>query len=181
MGDSYGRRQEYSMDHTSNMKFIQTVDIATMKKEQLIKVPEQCYGIAIIDDQIAVGGYGKIYIISKTGDLKKTLDVGGRTVHSISVGQNNQFYFAQADMGKSTLKSVGLDGTVTSVSAEETQGVIAVKGDRIGNVYFLVYQASNLKLFSFEDKSIKTILTTTDGLNTPYDLAFSKDFSKLSF
>ncbi|XP_052075315.1 tripartite motif-containing protein 45-like [Mytilus californianus] len=51
---------------------VQTVDIVKMEKGRLIKVPGVCYGIALIDDEIAVGGYGKIYIISKTGDLKKT-------------------------------------------------------------------------------------------------------------
>ncbi|VDI04369.1 Hypothetical predicted protein [Mytilus galloprovincialis] len=158
-------------------KSVQTVDIAAMKKGQLIKVPTECYGIAIIDDQLAVGGYGKIYIISKTGDLKKTLDVGERTVHSLSVGPKNQLYFAQDE--KSKLKYIGLDGTVTSVSAEDTHNVIGVLSDRIGNAYFLEYRASNIKLFSFEDKSIKTILTSKDGLTDPRGFAFSKDWSKL--
>ncbi|XP_052075575.1 uncharacterized protein LOC127713016 [Mytilus californianus] len=158
---------------------IQTVNISTIKKGPLIKVPCYCYGIAIIDDQIAVGGNGKIYIISKNGDLKKTLDVGESKVHSLSVGQNHQLYYAQADVQKSKLNCIGLDGTVTSISAKDTYNVIGVKSDRIGNVYFLEYQASNLKLFSFEDKSLKTTLTTKDGLKSPYGLAFSNDRSKL--
>ncbi|CAC5361401.1 unnamed protein product [Mytilus coruscus] len=158
---------------------IQTVDIVTMKKGQPIKLPENCYGIALVVDQIAVGGYGKIYIISKTGDLKKTLDVRESTVHSISVGLKHQLYYAQANRGKSTLKSVGLDGTFTSISAEDTYHVIDVETDRIGNAYLLEFNAAKFKLFSFEDKSIKTMLTTNDGLNKPYGFAFSKDFSKL--
>ncbi|XP_063397812.1 E3 ubiquitin-protein ligase TRIM45-like [Mytilus trossulus] len=162
-----------------DIKSIQTVDIATMQKGPLIKVPEQCYGIAIIDDQIAVGGFGKIYIINKTGDLKKTLDVGGTAVNSLSVGKKNQLYFVQADIGNSKLKYIGLDGTVASISAEDTHDVIGVLSDRIGNVYFLEFRASNIKLFSFEDKSMKTILTSKDGLNDPRGFAFSKDWSKL--
>ncbi|CAC5360177.1 unnamed protein product [Mytilus coruscus] len=158
---------------------VQTVDIVTLKKGRLITVPCICYGIAIIDDQIAVGGDGKIYIISKNGDLKKTLDVGESQVHSLSVGQTHQLYYAKANVPTSELNSIGLDGTVTSISAKDTYMVIDVKSDTIGNVYFLEYQASNLKLFSFEDKSIKTILTTKDGLKTPYGFAFSKDWSKL--
>ncbi|CAG2199872.1 unnamed protein product [Mytilus edulis] len=159
---------------------VQAVNVVTMKKKgQLIKSPGRCHGIALIDDQIAVGSYGKIYIMSKTGEIKKTLDVGGSEVHSISVGQTHQLYFAQANIGKSTPKSVGLDGTVTSFSAENVNGLIGVEHDRIGNAYLLEYQAANLKLFSFEDKSIKTILTKKDGLNYPYDFAFSKDSSKL--
>ncbi|XP_071179109.1 uncharacterized protein [Mytilus edulis] len=158
---------------------IQPVDIVTMKKGQLIKVPERCNGIALIDDQIAVGCTSKIYIISKTGEIKKTLDVGINSIYSISVGLKHQLYYAQAYTGKSTLKSVGLDGTVTSVSSENTYHVIDVKTDRTGNTYLLEYKAANFKLFSFEDKSIKTILTQKDGLNMPYGFAFSNDFSKL--
>ncbi|XP_063397814.1 uncharacterized protein LOC134682169 [Mytilus trossulus] len=162
-----------------DIQSVQTVDIVTLKKGQLIKLPERCHGVALMDDQIAVGGYGKIYMISKTGVLKKTLDVGGSSVDSLLVRQKHHLYFAQANTRKSTLKSVGLDGTVASVSDEHTHGMIDVKGDTIGNVYFLEYQASNLKLLSFEDKSLKTILTTKDGLQSPYGFAFSKDFSKI--
>ncbi|VDI32893.1 Hypothetical predicted protein [Mytilus galloprovincialis] len=159
---------------------VQAVDVVTMKKKgQLIKVPGRCYGIALIDDQIAVGSYGKIYIISKTGEIKKTLDVGGSEVHSISVGLKHQLYYAQANIEKSTPKSVGLDGTVTSLSAENVTSLISVEHDRIGNAYLLECTIENLKLFSFEDKSIKTILTKKDGLTYPYAFAFSKDSSKL--
>ncbi|VDI80044.1 Hypothetical predicted protein [Mytilus galloprovincialis] len=162
-----------------DIQSVQAVDVVTMKKKgQLIKVPWECYGIAFIDDQIAVGSYGKIYIISKTGEIKKTLDVGGSDVHSISVGQTHQLYFAQGNIGKSTLKSVGLDGLVTSISAENVNNLVGVKRDRIGNAYLLECTA-NFKIYSFEDKSIKTILTKNEGLNNPYGFAFSNDFSKL--
>ncbi|XP_052074102.1 E3 ubiquitin-protein ligase TRIM71-like [Mytilus californianus] len=155
---------------------IQTVNIVTMTKGQPIKLLERCYGIALIDDQIAVGGIGKIHIIGRIGNLKKTLDVGEiNYIYSISVWDKQQLYYAQL----SKLKCVGLDGTVTSISTEDSYQVIDVKQDRIGNAYLLEYQAANFKLFSFENKSIKTILTKKDGLNNPYGFAFSKDFSKL--
>ncbi|XP_076108918.1 uncharacterized protein LOC143076912 isoform X2 [Mytilus galloprovincialis] len=158
---------------------VQAVDLDTMKKGRLIKLPCTCYGITIIDDQIAVGGDGKIYILSKTGDVQKTLDVDLFAVYSISVGQKHQLYYAQADIGKSKLKYIGLDGTVTSVFTEDSHGVIGINSDGIGNAYFLECDDSNLKLFSFEDKSIKTLLTSAEGLNSPFDIAFSKDWSKL--
>ncbi|CAG2225327.1 unnamed protein product [Mytilus edulis] len=160
-----------------DIQSVQAVDVVTMKKKgQLIKSPGRCYGIALIDDQIAVGSFGKIYIMSKTNELKKTLDVkNGNMIYSISVGNKQQLYYAQL----LELKSVGLDGTITSVSAEYTSSVIDVKTDRIGNAYILEYQTANFKLFSFEDKSVKSILTKNDGLNAPYGFAFSKDSSKL--
>ncbi|CAG2210974.1 unnamed protein product [Mytilus edulis] len=182
-----GRQWGIALEEDSNTAWVtlpdtqhvQTIDIVTMKKGRLIKVPHACYGIAIIDDQLAVGGDGKIYIISKSGDLQKTLDVENYSVHSISVGHKQNLYYAQADIGISKLKYIGLDGTVAIVSAEDTRSVIGVQSDRMGNVYFLEYQASSMKLFSIKDKSLKTILTTQDGLHKPYGFAFSRDLSKL--
>ncbi|VDI04370.1 Hypothetical predicted protein [Mytilus galloprovincialis] len=182
-----GRQWGIAMEEDNNtawvtlpdIKTIQTVDITTMEKGRTIQVPCTCYGIGIVDDEIAVSGYGKIYIISKTGEFKTTIHVGGSELHSISVGEDRQIYFAQGNEQNTALKSVGLDGKVVSISAEETGSVVNVFSDKKGNVYFLDHRASNLKLFSLEDKYIKTILTTTDGLGRPYGLAFSRDWSKL--
>ncbi|CAG2199869.1 unnamed protein product [Mytilus edulis] len=53
-----------------------TIYIITREKCQLVNEPDQCYGIAFIQDQIAVGGISKICIISKSGELRKTHGVG---------------------------------------------------------------------------------------------------------
>ncbi|XP_052075318.1 uncharacterized protein LOC127712748 [Mytilus californianus] len=163
-----------------NTPCVQTVDIVKMEKGRLIKVPGVCYGIALIDDEIAVGGYGKIYIISKTGDLKNTINVEREDVHSISVGQKHQLHYAQGNIAESELKCVRLDdGKDIFISTQCTNHVIEVKADRLGNVYILEYKASNFKLFCSEDKSLKTMLTTEDGLKGRYGLAFNTDFCKL--
>ncbi|XP_052074106.1 uncharacterized protein LOC127711988 [Mytilus californianus] len=159
---------------------IQTVDIVTMKKGRLIKVQDTCYGIALIHDEIVLGGSGKIYIISNTGESKKIFDVGGGPIHSISVRENFELYYAQADeVNPSKLKCVGLDGTVRSASVEDINHVIDIKTDRKGNVYLLEYLSPNLKLFSVKDKSIKSMLTSKDNLTESYGFALRQDFSKL--
>lgn len=150
-----------------------------MEKGRQIKVPGKCNGIALIGEEIAVGGNGKIYIISKTGDLMKTIKVEGSYVHSISVGQNHQLHYVQADIANSKLKCVSLeDETVTYISTMCTNRKIDIKADRLGNVYALERQ-SNFKLFCVDGKTRKTMLTTGDGLNNPYNFAFSADLSKL--
>ncbi|VDI40668.1 Hypothetical predicted protein [Mytilus galloprovincialis] len=183
-----GRQWGIAMEEDKNTAWVtlpdkrcvQTVDIIAMKKGRQIKVPGKCNGIALIDDEIAVGGDGKIYMISKTGVLRKTFIVHEGEIHSISVGQNHQLLYAQADIAESQLKCVRLDeGTITSISTQYTNHVIDVKADRLGNVYILEYKALNFKLFRYEDKSLKTMLTTEDGLNNPYSFAFSTDLSKL--
>ncbi|XP_076108166.1 uncharacterized protein LOC143076332 [Mytilus galloprovincialis] len=158
---------------------IQPVDIVTMKKGKTIKSPGRCHGITLIDDQIAVGSSGKIYIVSKTGDLKRTLDVGGSLVHSLSIGPKTQLYYAQANVVKSKLNCVKLDGTIVSMSSDDTSRVMAVKTDSSNNAYLMEYGPAKFKLFSFEDKSIKTILTKSEEFKCPYGFEFSNDFSKL--
>ncbi|VDI21921.1 Hypothetical predicted protein [Mytilus galloprovincialis] len=158
---------------------VQAVDIIKMEKGREIKVPGKCNGIALIGDEIAVGGNGKIFIISKTGDLMKTLNVERGDIHAISVGQNHQLHYAQAGIAESKLKCIKLeDGTVISMSTQCTYRMVDIKADRLGNVYVLE-RSSNLKLFCIEDKTLKTMLTTEDGLNNPYSFAFSTDLSKL--
>ncbi|CAG2246530.1 unnamed protein product [Mytilus edulis] len=44
------------MDHYQDYSPFRRLNIVTMKKGQLIKRPGNCHGIALIDDQIAVGG-----------------------------------------------------------------------------------------------------------------------------
>lgn len=151
-----------------------------MKKGNLIKLQEPCHGIALIENQIAVSGYGKIYIINRMGDLKKTIDVEKRDyIHSISAGKTHQLYYAQANSVVSDLKFVRLDGTFGSNFVEDKIRLVDVKTDEFENAYFLKHLESSLNFLSFEDKSLKTILTKNDGLHNPYGFAFNTDFSKL--
>ncbi|CAG2251457.1 unnamed protein product [Mytilus edulis] len=185
----YGRQWGITMEEDKNTAWVtlpdtpcvQAVDIIKMEKGRHIKVPGKCNDIALIGDEIAVGGInGNIYIINKTGNLMKTIKVERSDVHSLSVGLNHQLYYAQADIAKSKLKCVRLDdGTVTSISTQCTNNVIDVKADRLGNVCILECNTSNFKLLCSDDKSLKTMLTTEDGLTTPYGFAFSTDLSKL--
>ncbi|CAG2210978.1 unnamed protein product [Mytilus edulis] len=69
------------MDHTTRITVHSDSRYSYNEEGTTDKRPGNCHGIALIDDQIAVGGYGKIYIISKTGDLKKTLDVENYAVN----------------------------------------------------------------------------------------------------
>jgi DNA-binding beta-propeller fold protein YncE len=47
--------------------FIQIIDTSTMRAEQKIKVPVECYDITLIDNDIVLGNEGVIYIINREG------------------------------------------------------------------------------------------------------------------
>jgi hypothetical protein len=54
-----------------------------MRAEQKIKVPVECRGITLIDNDIVLGNRGKIYIINREGQRLKTIKVGKGTMYSL--------------------------------------------------------------------------------------------------
>ena len=48
-----------------NKNCIQIINTSTMRAEQKIMVPVQCYGITLIDNDIVLGNRGVIYIINR--------------------------------------------------------------------------------------------------------------------
>jgi hypothetical protein len=47
--------------------FIQIINTSTMRAKQKIMVPDTCYGITVIDNDIVLGNKGVIYIINREG------------------------------------------------------------------------------------------------------------------
>jgi regulator of RNase E activity RraA len=56
-----------------DMNFIQIINTSTMRAEQKIMVPVECYGITLIDNDIVLGNEGVIYIINRKGKRLKTI------------------------------------------------------------------------------------------------------------
>ena len=52
--------------------FIQIINTSTMRAEQKIMAPEQCCGIAVIENDIVLGKEGVIYIINREGQRLNT-------------------------------------------------------------------------------------------------------------
>jgi DNA-binding beta-propeller fold protein YncE len=56
--------------------FIQIINTSTMRAEQKIMVPVNCYGITLIDNDIVLGNRGEIYIINRESKRLNTIKVG---------------------------------------------------------------------------------------------------------
>jgi hypothetical protein len=59
-----------------------------MRAEQKIMAPEECYGIAVIENDIVLGNAGVIYIINREGQRLNTIKVGKGIMYSLYCGKD---------------------------------------------------------------------------------------------
>jgi DNA-binding beta-propeller fold protein YncE len=158
--------------------FIQIINTSTMRAEQKIKVPVNCFGITLIDNDIVLGNRGVIYIINRKGERLKTIKVGKGTMYSLYCGKDNTLYCCNAD--NHTFYGITQDGTMLfSFSSGDFRRPIGVAAAANGNLYVIAYQSNNLHCFTPNGKHKGVMLKKEDGLNTPRVIAFSKKSSKV--
>ena len=159
--------------------FIQIINTSTMKAEQMIIVPVECFGITLIDNDIVLGSKGVIYIINREGQRLKTINVGKGTMYSLYCGKDKTLYCCDTD--NHTLYGIKQDGTIvfsfTSDDFRRPRGVAAAAN---GNLYVTAHASNNVHCFTPDGQHKGIMLKKEDGLNTPYVIAFSKNFLKYS-
>ena len=149
-----------------------------MRAEQKIKVPVECRGITLIDNDIVLGNTGVIYIINREGQRLKTIKVGNGSMYSLYCGKDKTLYCC--DTYNHTLYGIKQDGTIMfSFSSGDFRGPKGVAATANGNVYVTAYESNNVHCFTPDGKHKGIMLKKEDGLNTPYVIAFSKKSSKL--
>jgi DNA-binding beta-propeller fold protein YncE len=149
-----------------------------MRAEQKIKVPVDCVGITLIDNDIVLGNRGVIYIINREGERLKTIKVGKTMMYSLYCGKDKTLYCCDRD--NNTLYGIKQDGTTLfSFSSGDFSGPISVAAAANGNLYVTAYLSNNVHCFTPDGKHKGIMLTTKNGLNQPYVIAFSKKFSKV--
>ena len=158
--------------------FIQIINTSTMRAEQMIMVPVQCYGITLIDNDIVLGNRGEIYIINREGERLNTIKVGKGMMYSLYCGKDKTLYCCDAD--NNTLYGIKQDGTTlfsfTSYDFRRPNGVAAAAN---GNLYVTAWLSSNVHCFTPDGKHKGIVLKKEDGLNKTYVIAFSQKSSKV--
>jgi DNA-binding beta-propeller fold protein YncE len=158
--------------------FIQIINTTTMRAEQKIMVPVKCYGITLIDNDIVLGNRGVLYIINREGKRLNTIKVGKGYMHSLYCGKDKTLYCCEADNDK--FYGIKQDGRIMfSFSSGEFRRPIGVASAANGNLYVTAYVPSNVHCFTPDGKHKGIMLKKEDGLNRPYGIAFSKEFSKV--
>ena len=159
-------------------KCIQIINTSTMRAEQKIKVPVECYGITLIDNDIVLGSKGAIYIINREGQHRNTIKVGKDYIYSLYCGKDKTLYCCEADNDK--FYGIKQDGTIMfSFSSGDFRGPIGVAAAANGNLYVIAYISNNLHCFTPDGKHKGIMLKKEDGLNTPRVIAFSNKSSKV--
>jgi DNA-binding beta-propeller fold protein YncE len=159
-------------------KCIQIINTTTMRAEQKIKVPVECYGITLIDNDIVLGSRGVICIINREGQRLNTIKVGKSYMYSLYCGKDRTLYCCEADNHK--FYGIKKDGTIMfSFSSGDFRRPIGVAAAANGNLYVTAYKSNNLHCFTPDGKHKGIMLKKKDGLNEPYGIAFSKMSSKV--
>ena len=158
--------------------FIQIINTSTMRAEQKIKVPVECYGITLIDNDIILGNSGVIYIINREGERLKTINVGKVLMFSLYCGKDNTLYCCDAD--NHTIYGIKQDGKILfTFTSDNFRNPIGVAAAANGNLYVTASVSNNVHCFTPGGKHKGIMLKKEDGLNTPYVIAFSKKSSKV--
>ena len=158
--------------------FMQIINTSTMKAEQKIMVPVECFGITLIDNDIVLGNRGVIYIINREGQRLNTIKVGKGIMFSLYCGKDKTLYCCDAH--NDTLYGIKQDGTILfSFSSRDFRGPIGVAADANANLYVTAYISNNLHCFTPDGKPNGIMLKKEDRLDRPYAIAFSKKSSKV--
>jgi DNA-binding beta-propeller fold protein YncE len=158
--------------------FIQIINTSTMRAEQKIKVPVECCGIVVIDNDIVLGNEGVIYIINREGERLNTINVGKGFMFSLYCGKDKTLYCC--DTYNHTLYGIKRDGTILfSFTSDDFRKPIGVAAAANGNLYITAYLSNNVHCFTPDGKHKGIMLKNEDGLDRPYAIAFSKKSFKV--
>ena len=158
--------------------FLQIINTSTMRAKQKIMVPDTCYGITVIDNDLVPGNKGVIYIINREGQRLKTIKVGKCTMFSLYCGKDKTLYCC--DTANDKFYGIKQDGTILfSFSSGDISRPIGVAAAGNGNLYVTASLSNNVHCFTPDGKHKGIMLKTEDGLDHPYDIAFSKKSSKV--
>ena len=159
-------------------KYIQVVNTATMTLARTIKCPDYCYGITVIDKDIALGRRGEVYIINKEGRYLRSITLDCNYLASLYYG--NQWKLFCCDPANDKLHCVNVDGTmVFSYSSGDLGYPLGVTVDVQGNSYLIERRSNNLHRISPNGKSMGIMLNEGDELKSPLCITFNKQYSKL--
>jgi DNA-binding beta-propeller fold protein YncE len=158
--------------------FIQIINTSTMRAEQKIKVPVECCGIVVIDNDIVLGNEGVIYLINREGERLNTINVGKGFMFSLYCGKDKTLYCC--DTYNHTLYGIKRDGTILfSFTSDDFRKPIGVAAAANGNLYITAYLSNNVHCFTPDGKHKGIMLKNEDGLDRPYAIAFSKKSFKV--
>ncbi|CAC5369293.1 unnamed protein product [Mytilus coruscus] len=156
----------------NSIQFINTTQVTQSDK---VNVGLRCFGIT--------AGHDRIYIGGKDGIIK-TLNINGTILKSMQPGSEHIYFMLYDDIHDQLIvrynnKVLCVNSDGTPVYSKDVSGVAGVTRDRQGNIYFGGYITSNIQRLSSDWENCEEILNKDDGINVPYGMCFTNDFTKL--
>jgi len=159
-------------------EYIQVVNTATITLARKIKCPDGCFGITLIDKNIALGRLDEVCIINKEGRHLRSITLDCYILYSLYYGNERKLFCC--DPSNDKLDCVNLDGTmVFSYSFGDLDFPSDVAVDVQGNSYVIARSSNTLHRISPNGKSLGIMLNESDGLRLPRCITFNKQYSKL--
>lgn len=164
-----------------DQKAIQFMNIKKMKASFPFPVPGRCLGVAVVNDEICVGGDGGyIYILDKRGSLKTEIKVPSTTSVLFYLHPGPFGCICYTDNAHNATGCVTLNGEeLFRYSSKDLCKPEAVKTDVKGNLYISCRGSNNIQRLTPDGKFLDVINVNEHDFKCPYGMTFSHDFLKL--
>ena len=159
-----------------------------MKTGRTIKLDNKCWGVAVSGKEIYTTchnelGRGEVKVLDMKGNIKRRLEIkpDGSYLFSsptyITVSASGEKIFvSDGDKDTDNITCLTPSGTVIYEYKDNDMswpiGLICDSGD---NVLVCGKSSHNVHTISPDDNKYRTLLTSKDGLNTPYSIAYKEN------
>ena len=153
---------------------IQFINTTNNTKDKKIKMGEECRGITAVKDKIYIGGEDKVLILNTDGLRLREIKTDGGIISSLLYNErNDQLLLRQDD----ELCCINLDGH--AIYRYDIEGFEGLAVYRQGHVYISGRNSNDIHRLSPDGTFRDIILNKHDGVDWPYGITFSNDFTKL--
>lgn len=156
--------------------YIEILNISTRKVEKSIELDDCCCGISYHDEKlyVVVDNHG-IVVVNLEGNFINTISIDltdVADVEKITIKRDRIYY---TNFKKDIVKCCTLAGDeIWSFHDDSVKIALGIAVDSNGNVLVLGKCSNNLIVISRDGKTSKTLLTVSDGLDTPRAICYSE-------
>ena len=161
---------------TFRTKDIQCVDAVKYFAGKKVTLSEVVRGITLTENNIIVGGNGKLFILDQNGKHMRTLKINGGSICYIHIGTKGDYYYTDYNR----LYCVKPDGNeVFSYCIKGESKNRNMTTDNQGNIYLVGSNTSTIERLSPDGSFDRTILKKDSGINEPLTICFNQQRDRL--
>ena len=157
----------------NQIEFVQVVP--RLQRERIVNIGIKCYGVDVLKDTIYLACYdGRIRRYDMDGHFKDKLTVRFQGPYWITVNHVSE-NLCVADWNARSVTCITPSGdvlfTYTDPSLKRPQAVLV---DDLDSIIIADWRNNNIQVIKNSDKSYRNLLTSNDGIQSPYSLAYRR-------